>query len=397
MHDLPGPPSPSTSTVGRVVGRIGAQEPSAKDTTRSGRPRQLPSLTGLRFAAAGGVVFTHSALLINPHLARTLGPEVWVGASSVSLFFILSGYVLTHSARPGDTARDFWRRRAAKILPNHVLTWCVVMAALLCAGGTATHGSGWPANLSSLFLVNTWVPSRRFVSAGNPVSWSLAAEGFFYLLFPLLLPYVERLSRRGLLIGAGGAVTVVWICPVLYEFVLNPGGPSFPGYWSLYMLPITRLPEFVLGMMLARISSAGLRIPRIGVLPAALGVISTIVVNAALLPHSFLYAASTVIPLATLVYATAELDLRGRRSLLRTPVLVFLGEISYAMYLVHFMVLGLLYLSLTGHGWSNVAVVLAGLPVVLLTSWLLYAGVERPCVRRLSVSRRARPRAAAPA
>lgn len=181
---------------------------------------------------------------------------------------------------------------------------------------------------------------------------------------------------------------------MLYEFVLNQGGPSFTGYWSLYMLPITRLPEFVLGMMLARISSTGMRIPRIGVLPAALGVISTIVVNAAFLPHSFLYAASTVIPLATLVHATAELDLRSRKSLLRTPVLVFLGEISYAMYLVHFMVLGLLYLSLTGHGWSNLAVVLAGLPVVLLTSWLLYAGVERPCVRRFSVSRRARPRAA---
>lgn len=397
MHDLPSPSSRPTATAGRVVGRIGTEEPSAKDGTRPGRPRRLPSLTGLRFAAAGGVVFTHSALMINPHLARTLGPEVWVGASSVSLFFILSGYVLTHSARPTDTARAFWRRRAAKILPNHLLTWCAVMAALACAGAAAaTHASEWPANLSSLFLVNTWVPSQHFVSAGNPVSWSLAAEMFFYLLFPLLLPRVERLSRRGLLIGAGTAVVIVWTCPVLYEFVLNPGGPSFPGYWSLYMLPITRLPEFVLGMLLARISSSGMRIPRIPVLPAALGVISTIVVNSTFLPHSFLYAASTVVPLAMLVYATAELDLRGRASLLRAPALVYLGEISYAMYLVHFLVLGLMYLSLTGRGWSNLSVVLAALPVVLLSSWLLYAGVERPCVRRFSVSRRARPRTATP-
>ncbi|MFK0261837.1 acyltransferase family protein [Streptomyces angustmyceticus] len=395
MHDLPRPSSRSTATAGRVVGRIGAEGPSAKGGTRPGRPQRLPSLTGLRFAAAGGVVFTHSSLLVDPHLARTLGPEVWVGASAVSLFFILSGYVLTHSARPTDTARAFWRRRAAKILPNHVLTWCVVIGALACAGAAAaTRASAWPANLASLFLVNTWVPSQRFLSAGNPVSWSLAAEMFFYLLFPLLLPWVKRLSIRGLLIGAGTAVAVVWICPALYEFVLHPGGPSFPGYWSLYMLPVTRLPEFVLGMLLARISATGMRIPRIGVLPAALGVISTIVVNSALLPHSFLYAASTVVPLAVLVHATAELDLRGRRSLLRAPALVFLGEISYAMYLVHFLVLGLMYLALTGQGWSNLSVVLAGLPVVLLTSWLLYAGVERPCVRRFSVSRRARARTA---
>ncbi|MGW7575641.1 acyltransferase family protein [Streptomyces sp. NPDC054765] len=398
MHPLPRPSSRSTTTAGRVVvGRIGTEEPSATDGARSGRPQRLPSLTGLRFAAAGGVVYTHSALLIHPHLAQTLGPEVWVGASSVSLFFILSGYVLTHSARSGDTARAFWRRRAAKILPNHFLTWCVVMAALACTGvTTALRGSGLVANVSSLFLVNTWVPSRRFVSAGNPVSWSLAAEMFFYLLFPILLPWVERLSRRGLLIGAGTAITLVWTCPVLYEFVLNPGGPSFPGYWSLYMLPITRLPEFLLGMLAARISAVGIRLPRVGVLPAALGVISAIVVNSTYLPHSFLYAASTVAPLVMLVHATAELDLRGRRSLLRAPALVFFGEISYAMYLVHFLVLGLMYLSLTGLGWSNLSVVLAGLPVVLLASWLLYAGVERPCVRRFSTPRpRGRARAAA--
>jgi peptidoglycan/LPS O-acetylase OafA/YrhL len=383
MRHLPRLSSRPTAVAVRASGRSDADLP-AKADTRSG-PERLPSLTGLRFAAAGGVVYMHSMLLINPHLAQTLGPEVWVGASSVSLFFILSGYVLTHSARPTGTAHAFWRRRAAKILPNHVLTWCAVMAALACAGAAAsTSGSGIAANLASLFLVNTWVPSQRFVSAGNPVSWSLAAEMFFYLVFPVILPWVERLSRRGLLIGAGTAIAIVWTWPVFCEFVVNPGGSFFAGYWFLYVLPVTRLPEFVLGMMAARISSAGIRLPRIGVLPAALGVISTIVVSGTYLPHRFLYAAATVVPLVLLVHATAELDLRGRASLLRTSLLVFLGEISYAMYLVHLLVLGLVNLSLTGHGWSGLCVVLVALPVVLLASWLLYVGVERPCMRRFS-------------
>jgi peptidoglycan/LPS O-acetylase OafA/YrhL len=386
MRHLPRLSSRPAAMAGRASGRRDAELP-AKDGTRSGAGR-LPSLTGLRFAAAGGVVYTHSMLLINPHLAQNPGPEVWVGASSVSLFFILSGYVMTHSARPTDTVRAFWRRRAAKILPNHVLTWCVVMAALACAGTAAfTSSSGLAANLSSLFLVNTWVPIRSFVSAGNPVSWSLAAEMFFYLLFPVLLPWVERLSRRGLLVGVGTAIAIVWAWPVFCEFVVNPGGSFFTGYWFLYVLPVTRLPEFVLGMMAARFSSAGVGLPRIGVLPAALGVISTIVVDATCLPHSFMYAAAAVAPLVLLVYATAELDLRGRASLLRTSPLVFLGEISYAMYLVHLLVLVSLDLYLTGHGWSSLSVVLVALPVVLLTSWLLYVGVERPCVRRFSAPR----------
>ncbi len=380
---------------GPVAGHRDAKPPGTDSTPPA--PKRLSSLTGLRFAAAVAVLYTHSMLMINPHLAKTLGPEVWVGGSAVSLFFILSGYVLTHSARPGDTARAFWRRRAAKIFPNHALIWCIVVGALACAGATTfSGGSGIAASLSSLFLVHTWVPSHLFVSAGNPVSWSLAAEVFFYFLFPYMLPRIKRLSPRGLLIGAATAIAVVWLWPVFCALVVNPGGSSFPEYWFLYMLPVTRLPEFVLGMLAARIASSGLRIPRIGVIPSALGVISAVIMNSAFLPQGFLYAASTVAPLVVLVYATAELDLRDRTSLLRTRPLVLLGEMSYAMYLVHFLVLGLLYLGLKDHGWSNLSVVLLGIPFVLLTSWLLYAGVERPCVRRFSTPRaRARTRAAA--
>ncbi|MGW8399132.1 acyltransferase family protein [Streptomyces lydicus] len=351
------------------------------------RPGRLPSLTGLRFTAAGGVVFTHCALLTDPRLATTLGPQVWVGASAVSLFFVLSGYVLMHSARPNDTARAFWRRRAAKILPNHVLTWCVVLVALACAGTAAADAPGVVAHLSALFLVNTWVPSRSFVSAGNPVSWSLAAEIFFYLLFPVLRPWVARLSRRGLLAGAAGALALVWGWPLLYETVVAPDGAFFTGYWCVYMLPLARLPEFVLGMMAARIRATGLRLPRLAVLPAALGVFSTLLVNSSFLPHVYMYAAATALPLVLLVHAVAELDLRGKPSLLRTRPLVLLGEISYALYLVHFLVLGVVYLCLTGLGWSRLGAVLVGLPCALGAAWLLYTGVERPCVRRFSAPR----------
>jgi peptidoglycan/LPS O-acetylase OafA/YrhL len=359
------------------------------------RAGRLPSLTGLRFAAAGGVVYTHSMLLIHHQLGRTLGPEVWVGTSSVSLFFILSGFVLTHSARPDDTATAFLRRRAAKILPNHALTCCVVVAALACTGtAVVTSGPALAANLSSLFLVNTWVPSKLFVSAGNPVSWSLAAEMFFYLLFPLLLPRVLRLSRRGLLVAAGAAVALVWACPAAYVLATGSGRSSFGEYWLLYALPVTRLPEFVLGMLTARIFATGIRLPRTGVLLSAAGVIGTIVFSSRYLPREFMYAAATVVPLAVLVHATAELDRRGAASLLRSRLAVFLGEISYAVYLVHFLVLGLVYLLLTGQGWSAQYAVLTALPVALLSSWLLYAGVERPCVRRFSVPRT--PAAAAP-
>lgn len=374
--------------------RAGRQAPAnykdtdlpAKGSTRS-RAQRLPSLTGLRFVAAGGVVYTHSFLLMNPH-TQTLRPEIWVGASSVSLFFILSGYVLTYSTRPTDTTRAFWRRRVAKLFPNHALTWCLVVAALASTGVAATtSGSGIVANVSSLFLVNTWIPSPHFISAGNPVSWSLAAEAFFYLLFPLLLSLVNRLSRRGLLIGAGTAIAFTWTWPIICTFAIDPVGTSFFSFWSVYILPVARLPEFVLGMMAARIAMIGIQFPRIGAFPAGLSVIGTIIVGSKYLPQACMYAAATVVPIVLLVHATAELDQRGKASLLRTSPAVFLGDISYAMYLIHGLILALLISSLKEQAWNAIAIFLVALPLVVLASWLLYLGVERPCMRRLSTLR----------
>ncbi|MEU1631148.1 acyltransferase [Streptomyces sp. NPDC020096] len=350
--------------------------------THSGASR-LPSLSGLRFAASCAVVYAHCMLLIEPRLARTPGPEVWLGGSAVSLFFMLSGFVLTHAARPGDSTAAFWWRRAAKVFPNHVFTWCLAVSALAGTGALAPSVPAIAAELSSLFLVQTWVPSQRFVSAGNPVSWTLAAEVFFYLLFPVLLRWVRRLSGRGLVVGAATAVAVCWALPVFCEVVVNPGRSFFMDYWFLYMLPISRLPEFVLGMLAARMSGMGIRLPRSGVLLAASSVISTIVVSSSYLPQPFMFVAATVVPLVVLVHATAELDLRGKPSLLRWRPVVFLGEMSYAVYLVHLMVLGVAYVSLTSRGWSALQAVLAALPVALLASYLLYVRVERPCMRRL--------------
>ncbi|WP_254885839.1 acyltransferase [Streptomyces sp. NA02950] len=292
------------------------------------------------------------------------------------------------SARPTDTTRAFWRRRVAKIFPNHLFTWCLVVTALIITSTAATtSASGIAANLSNLFLVNTWIPSERFVLAGNPPSWSLAAEMFFYLLFPSLLPLINRLSRRGLLLGAGTAIALTWAWPVICACVVGPDGTEFFSFWSVYLLPLARLPEFVLGMVTARIAITGIRLPRIGAFPAGMSVIGIIVFGSEYLPQTCTYAAATVVPIVLLVHATAELDRRGKASLLRTSPAVFLGEISYAMYLVHGMALAMVVLPLRDQEWNGIAIFPIALPLVVLASWSLYRGVESPCMRRFSTPR----------
>ncbi|MDX6353248.1 MAG: hypothetical protein QOF98_151, partial [Streptomyces sp.] len=145
---------------------------------------ELPSLTGVRFCAALLVFLYHATLLSNPiapatrqtlfkdqgqadALARFFDPAGRIG---VSFFFILSGFVLTWSARSVDTAPRFWRRRLVKIFPNHLVTWALAM--ILFAGAYTPVGSWLP----NLFLVHSFISDPRTFSGVNPPSWSLCCE-----------------------------------------------------------------------------------------------------------------------------------------------------------------------------------------------------------------------------
>ncbi|MCT2590158.1 acyltransferase [Streptomyces sp. N2-109] len=357
-----------------------------------GRPARLDSLTGVRFFAASGVVFAH---------AMTFGadgpaPEVvsWLGMSAVTLFFILSGYVLTHSWRPGDTARAFWRRRAAKVLPNHVLTWGGALLVTAVVGTALTpRDPGALADVAALLLVHTWV-SPEYALAGNVVAWSLAAEALFYLLFPALIPLVLRLTRRGCLALAAVSLVVLWSLPLFCALLIDPhtmdGIPQgSDASWFLYVLPAARLPQFLLGMVVARLSVLAPELPRIGVLRVCGLLTVTLLAGSAWLPDAFMCSAVTTFSLALLIHAVSGLDLRGEWSLLRTRVAVFLGEISYALYLVHFQILILTHHVTSEHGWSRGPALTLALTLTLLMAWLLYVSVERPFMRRFA---RPRPR-----
>src|ERR1700755_2106401 len=82
---------------------------------------RLPSLTGMRFLAAFLVFAFHATFALplrdtalGVHYANLVSKAGYVG---VGFFFILSGFVLTWTVRPGDSAGQFWRRRFAKVFP----------------------------------------------------------------------------------------------------------------------------------------------------------------------------------------------------------------------------------------------------------------------------------------
>ncbi|WP_326810371.1 acyltransferase family protein [Streptomyces scopuliridis] len=146
------------------------QQSTERDGERPAGPApgsRLPSLTGLRFVAAA-LVFLHHAIYTNvfadPDVVRVFHDLfINTGQMGMAFFFVLSGFMLTIAARPGDTTRRFLRRRLVKIYPNHVVTF--LLAAVLII--PALH---WTEVAPNLLLVQTWWPRYENLFSGNPLS-----------------------------------------------------------------------------------------------------------------------------------------------------------------------------------------------------------------------------------
>ncbi|MFE9258767.1 acyltransferase family protein [Streptomyces sp. NPDC006879] len=316
------------------------------------------------------------------------------GAAGVGFFFILSGFVLTWSARSSDTTTRFWRRRLVKVFPNHLVTFAAAALLLLNAGSAL---GGWKA-VPSFFLLQAWFPQVDVASAMNPVAWSLSAELLFYLSFPFLLRGINRIRPQRLLLWAGGTVTLIFCVPMIaWTFPEGPDiifGPvsQWEG-WLVYMSPPARMLEFTFGMLLAELVMHGLWL-RIGLLPAT-GIAVVAYWLAWSASWTYAHVAVMVLPLGLVIAAGAQADVTGRRSVLRSRPMVWLGNVSFAFYLWHALVLGEVSRQ-TGAlrqsygvagGFAYLAIAFA---VTLLLAWALYTLVEEPVMRRFG-SARTRP------
>ncbi|MER6346266.1 acyltransferase family protein [Streptomyces sp. NPDC001595] len=322
------------------------------------------------------------------------GQGGWTG---VGFFFVLSGFVLTWSMRPNDTFRRFWRRRFFKIFPNHLVTYVAAGAILLWLGQSL---GGWKA-VANLLLLHAWFPQLEVETSVNPVSWSLSVEFLFYASFPLLIRVVDKIRPRHLWYAAGAVIAVIMVMPMVAWAVPDEPRLWFAGasewqFWAVYVLPLTRVLDFTLGMLLARIVQRGQWI-RLGLAPAM-----ALVVAAYALSYQvgFTYGlvAVMVVPLALMIAAGADADVNGRWSPLRSPAMVWLGNVSFAFYLWHQIVLTELHRALGGltQNWNTAGAlgyIALAFTVTLLLAWALYSLVEEPVMKRWSKPRR---RAAVP-
>lgn len=335
----------------------------------------------MRFAAALVVLFHHLLLAI-PGVVGVLA-LAQAGYVGVTFFFVLSGFVLTYSWTSTRMV-DFYVKRAARIFPVHLLT-ALAMAAVLWRGGV-----NWPVLPVNLALAQAWSPDPAVHLSFVGASWSLSCEVFFYACFPLLYVVLSRCLHPvrwafgivGVALGAG--------------LLLSGGRPVVGEY--LYHLPLFRLTDFAVGILLCLAVRRGWRVrvrPTAWVMLVVVGYVSVLSVQSLMhsgAEKSWLNSLVMVLPFGLLIASVAGREIDGGDSLVRSRAAVALGQWSFALYMVHGVVLAALFDHV--HDLQGAAaIVVAGAIVALVVtlSWLMYALYERPvesAVRRRWLARR---------
>ncbi|MCK1362181.1 acyltransferase [Bradyrhizobium sp. 199] len=293
--------------------------------------RRFVVLDFYRFVAALGVFIFHLKLIdtgISP---------AWNGSYGlfVDMFFILSGFVISYSYPSTSTGlRSYVRflvRRIARIYPLHLLTLLIFAAlALMGTSGPTPHAS-WPDFVQNLFLVQAWGITDHL--SFNSPAWSISAELFCYFLFPLFMLLAGRISPMML------AIVVALSYGILAHAHLPIWQERSQMYGATFDFGMLRaLPSFLNGILLTvlfRLSSDYRRKP-VAFAGIALFAISVLVLNVYAKPDL----AIILFSLAILVTAT------GENAFTRFPGSDWLGRLgntSYAIYMVHEVLLILLF------------------------------------------------------
>lgn len=319
------------------------------------RAERVASLTGIRAVAALLVVLTHAAYTTGRYPQGYLGLVYSRMEIGVPIFFVLSGFLLfgpwvraAAERRPGPSVKRYTWRRVRRIMPAYVVTVLAAYAVYHFRSAGPNPGHTWEGLLRNLTHTQIYTDNYvySYLHQGLTQMWSLAVEVAFYAVLPLLayllLVVVCRRQWRPKLLLTGlvalAAISPAWLY-LVHAVDWLPDGARL---W----LP-TYLIWFLGGMVLAVLQAMGVRAYALVCIPLALicfFIVATPIGGAPTTSPSELWEgwAKTgfYAVIATLVVAPLALGNKGWYSrILGSRPMVFLGEISYEIFLIHLVLM----------------------------------------------------------
>lgn len=338
--------------------------PHAASLTSDG-PQRLgyrPALDGLRALSVLVVVVLHAW--------PSILPGGWVG---VEVFFVLSGYLITalllteHDRTGTISLGRFYLRRVLRLLPALAVTIVIALVLSLTVRPDLAALTERQAIAAALYVANWYVAAGHSGGLLNH-TWSLSLEEQFYLVWPVLLWGLLALGGRRLaLIGAVAGIGLIFV----HRLSMHSD--------ALYFRTDTRGDALLLGCAVALAERLGAFThvrAHIVTACAIVGGVLLALTAATIASMTNAPADFTIVDLAAaaVVVAVAVVPTALARPLSWSP-LVWVGQRSYGIYLLHFVVVGGLDRA------PGLLTLMLAVPLSLLAAGVSYRYVERPFLR----------------
>lgn len=376
---------------------------------------KLNALTSLRFFAAVAIVIEHTK--------DAFHATAWIHSPvpydyGVSMFFVLSGFILSYNYRSIDSLAETYRfyvARFARIWPLHIAALLLNMA-LIPISARYVNGdtSHWVRiTTANVFLVQSWIPEAAYFFSLNAVSWSVSTELFFYLMFPVLRHNWSKTWhwKSVAVIAASCSVlaiaSAVNVAPLDFKEAMRVSNTGIA-----YISPFVRIIEFVIGMLAASVYAKLSQFCRGGVMIWTALEAATFFLIPFMWNHTqnlankiaghdvslgvwngFL-AHSGAAPAFAIIIVVMALGRGLISKALSLRPLVLLGEASFAMYLIHQTLIGFFYLNRPKFdAFPDLALCIGYWALTIAASFALWQFVEKPCRRIIRASLESRPKA----
>jgi len=293
---------------------------------------EIRQLTSTRFFAALTIVAFHFGKTAFPFKHGLLQHAVNEGSFAVSYFFCLSGYILAHvyyNAGGTLNKKEFYLRRFARIYPLYFLGFALALVSGIVLYHAIPKGN---SILLQAFGLHAWVPGICLEI--NFPAWSLSVELFFYLCFPFLISRLERMATKSVI-----AVTAfIWIASAAIHIVTKSMDTGADPRWGDFVLynPLLHINTFITGI-------ASCILVKRGNINWSNASANCIFIASALTLFFIVAIANPIVawihngllaPLFALIIISLQQAETGVSTVFSWQPLVFLGNISYALYIL---------------------------------------------------------------